>query len=72
MNGWHDIDSIRQSVAGYDDPQPLPDAAQRAREASRLAMRRLYDKRRRMGLNAHGKPFKVRQRANWRFTIDKR
>ena len=58
---WDSIDQIRNQICGYDEPMQVATPVQnRAREASRLAMRRLYDRRRAMGLNAHGKPLKMK------------
>jgi hypothetical protein len=60
---WDSIEQIRNKVAGYE-PETVQCSRYDQRMASRMAMRRLYARRRKMGLNAHGKPFKVRQRTN--------
>jgi hypothetical protein len=62
---WSDFETIRNAIA-YED-EPAQPAAITTRERSRLAMRRLYAKRRAAGLNAHGKPYAVAQRINRRF-----
>jgi len=72
---WSEIETLRRQIGGYDEapesPQTRPDARQRAREASARGMRRLYAQRRAQGLNAHGKPLKVPNRANYRYLLNK-
>ena len=63
---WGDIDIVRNAICGYDPAPVASDAAGRAREASRLAMRKLYARRRAAGLNAHGKPFAASNKTNLR------
>ena len=60
---WDEIDALRNEIAGYDEPVKLKpnDRKSKQRECSRKCMRRLYDARRKAGLNAHGKPFAVKK-----------
>jgi hypothetical protein len=60
---WDSIEQIRNQISGYE-PEVIQCSGYDQRKASRLAMRKLYARRRRAGLNAHGKPFSVKQRAN--------
>ncbi len=53
---WSDFNDVRSEICGYQEAPPT--AINKAREYAKLAMRRLYAKRRAMGLNAHGKPLK--------------
>ena len=61
---WDEIDTIRNTICGYAPAPVATDAAERARLASKLAMRRLYARRRAEGPNAHGRPLAVPSRAN--------
>ena len=53
---WDTIDQIRNQIAGYEPEVLASDFKSRQREASRIAMLKLYAKRRRLGLNARGLP----------------
>lgn len=67
---WDEIDIVRNAICGYAPASVAANsAAERARLASKLAMRRLYARRRAAGLNAHGKPLAVPSRTNkrWKF-----
>ena len=66
---WGDIDTIRDAFCGYDPAPARDDVAGRAREASRLGMRKLYERRRKAGLNARGKPLRAAQKTNLRFKL---
>ena len=68
---WDEIDAVRNAICGYAPAPVATDAAARARLASKLAMRRLYARRRAEGLNAHGRPLAVPSRANkrWKFNF---
>jgi len=53
---WEDAGTIRNEIAGYEVEISIDRGINKAREASRVAMQKLYKRRRLMGLNAHGKP----------------
>ena len=59
---WDTIDQVRNSICGYEDEILTSDTKNKEREASRIAMLKLYARRRRQGLNAHGQPYKNRGR----------
>ena len=63
---WDCIEQIRNDISGYESEIVSP-VQNKAREASRIAMRKLYARRRAAGLNAHGKPFSVKQRTNKKY-----
>jgi ribosomal protein L44E len=65
---WDQIEQIRNEIAGYE-PEVVGIQALSQREKSKLAMRKLYARRRKAGLNAHGKPFSVKQRTNKRWKL---
>lgn len=70
------LKSLVAELIGKTDPPELIPAVEtkeerqrrqlkeKQRRASRDAMRRLYARRKAMGLNAHGKPFAVRRQRN--------
>ena len=60
---WDNIEQIRNRIAGYE-LEIISGSKYNQREASKLAMRKLYARRRKAGLNAHGKPFSAKQRTN--------
>jgi len=67
MISWSDIDIIRNNISAYE-PKPIKRSVSfYRREYARIAMRRLYARRRKMGLNAHGKPFANKSKTNKRY-----
>lgn len=69
MISWCDIETIRNQISGYEPAEIKRSVNFNRREYARLAMRKLYARRRKQGLNAYGKPLKMKQRTNKRFKI---
>jgi hypothetical protein len=65
MISWSDIDLVRNYISCYEQPEQFESKTkgwtiEKQRAASLKAMRKLYASRRKLGLNAHGKPFKIK------------
>lgn len=64
---WDDIENLRNRICGYDEPQTVSTVLNTQQELSRRAMLKLYAKRKAMGLNAKGQPYKNRNKINKRY-----
>ena len=70
---FSDFYQIRLAIQGHDElPATRNEFGDKARERSKLLMRKLYARRRTMDLNAHGKPLRNPEKTNLRFAPARR